>query len=1183
MTKNRDKRQATKRKETVRAEASAIAASRRLRRLSRNRDVDSNGTTRREFISFVGAAGASLGMSALASDGAFAESSPGPADDLRGKDAAAPAIGTLFFNLSHVDGPTSTHTLWFAGRKYVLGRTRDNPQMLADARRDNGFLQLVPDAQITHYVVGLGSPGDIVKLAYLATNEDASSGTWDMTGMFTPPLILAFQFAYQQARMRKPRGLLPLSMKRRAYNVPAARTLRDLQEEQVLIDPTNFAATMVSVHPDIMAVQPSAWAHIQANYISQDSTTETLARTLRQMGPAIPDGSPGTPGLTPWATMTLVTDADGKPLKKSDGLNTYYPNWNPQVSSLMAGALVDVHPLVKNDTVLGTDVTGFNLNDPNNPPPPANVNGKLWARRDGIATIDQATVIADASGAKVVFTNQSADTGLVVGDPTFGTLGDGRVQVTFNNVSNWFLRWLGVWIQFIDQNQVVIPLNEVENDTYPAEPGPYPRAQDRPDAMFLGAVSPAFTIAGIPIQPGTFSPTIKMPAKAASMRIYYTGIGLAGSMPVGQDSFQFYQAGFLLTAAFNWATVGFFMAVGTADDFAKTTKLIVGIGGGAVAAALSSLTAGITNETGFIKALGSFTANFLKVLLQTGISKVLTEITTAVIGDLAEAAVLDSIPIAGAISEAVAAIIGGIQLAETTLEIAISPPAYVFDLVATHNLSVTFMPSGGAYAPVGGGNVLYRKVSYLFDNGTAHALDNVIVDTSSNMIPITFNDIPFGGQVNIAIGLYVRNAATPPGQNDFCAGFGKTGLVSNTVDRIVPPSGGADYIIEQVQRPIDGQTVYIHSAKTALDAKGNHLWQMDTNGTHAPPYIPPPNSQGPSLGGFDGITVRQNTGTQAGYVGYAWQAYSRGVSSCVAHAPGQFDQMANLNIDMSDGGVHAQDGYTNSQNSSSNGLCGFNKGVAIAYNLLTANARNMYLDTVTNTIRPVTLDPPTFYGPTSNKAFAKLNLTSTRCLLHPAGHIVSINRDFSKIETVRLMSTPQSDADAALYSTARTFSGPGLRAGLMDSPTAAAISPDGAIVVLEDMNNRMQAFDLGGNALPYFKNQPDVYFFELTETANNLYLDLAVEFSGYLYVISQQPNLVHRLDIYHPSQKGTAPISTTMNLNAAKITVDFWRQLYSLNYEVLLLPNGTIPDFTEPSVSAWLPSLPGGNKSWRVR
>ena len=88
------------------------------------------------------------------------------------------------------------------------------------------------------------------------------------------------------------------------------------------------------------------------------------------------------------------------------------------------------------------------------------------------------------------------------------------------------------------------------------------------------------------------------------------------------------------------------------------------------------------------------------------------------------------------------------------------------------------------------------------------------------------------------------------------------------------------------------------------------------------------------------------------------------------------------------------------------------------------------------------------------------------------------------------------------------------------------------------------------------------------------YLDLAVEFTGYLYVVSADPNNNHRLDIYHPSQKGTQPICTTLHVNAAKLAVDFWRSVYTLNYEVLQLPSGVIPEFTAPSVSLWVPPPP---------
>jgi hypothetical protein len=86
------------------------------------------------------------------------------------------------------------------------------------------------------------------------------------------------------------------------------------------------------------------------------------------------------------------------------------------------------------------------------------------------------------------------------------------------------------------------------------------------------------------------------------------------------------------------------------------------------------------------------------------------------------------------------------------------------------------------------------------------------------------------------------------------------------------------------------------------------------------------------------------------------------------------------------------------------------------------------------------------------------------------------------------------------------------------------------------------------------------------------YLDLAVEYTGYLYVLSYNANsFSYRLDIYHPNQSGNQPISHTPNVNAARLTVDYWRNVYTLNYELLTLPNGTAAGLTEPSVSMWIP------------
>jgi hypothetical protein len=249
-------------------------------------------------------------------------------------------------------------------------------------------------------------------------------------------------------------------------------------------------------------------------------------------------------------------------------------------------------------------------------------------------------------------------------------------------------------------------------------------------------------------------------------------------------------------------------------------------------------------------------------------------------------------------------------------------------------------------------------------------------------------------------------------------------------------------------------------------------------------------------------------------------------------------------------------------------------GAHVAYSLLSHSTSNFYLDTTNSVIRQVQLDPtPQFANPASNQAWGKLNMASTAVLLHPTGRLVSVTNH--KMETLKMPTAPMSDEDAATNLLAQVHSGQGSRPGLISSPAAAAISPDGVILVLEQDNNRIQAFDTGANPVQFFTKQQQAYFLNLTATASGdtVYLDLAVEFTGFLYVLSyNQSSNLYRMDIYHPEQSDTNPISTTQNFNAAKLTVDFWRNVYTLNYELMQLPNGTTPPITEPSVSLWVPS-----------
>ena len=1129
------------------------------------RTLPQQDNARRDFIKRASAAAAALGLPALPAGASAAPGAPG----VGVKKGHRKTKVTLFFNLSYLADVETTHFLYMGGRKHELAKVSDKPQVLRQARKTNALLRAVADDQITHHVKNVDIANDAVTLAYMTCNENPSAGTWEMTSMHfnIPPRAVAY--AYAQARAMTPSGPLPRSGKRRFYNLPPALTLSDLEDELALVDITNHAEALVGLHPDILAIEPNSAAHIQINYVSQDSNTQFLASLLQQtMGPAAPSGMTNLVAKPPWATlMPLVNDATGQPYKKSDGqLNQYYPDWSPTVDENVGPAYTTVHPLVKNDPTLGVDVTGFNLNDPNDPVPPELLTGTKWAVHDGIPTVLRSPNGDGDDNPLVTFTNQGAETGLYVSQPDITSLGDGRVQVTLDNVSNWFLRYLGVWVQFLgpNPNEPPLPLSTLPNDTFPAEAGPYPRKDslDKDDAIFLGVVSPAVAICGIPVYPGQFSPTINIPKSAQTMRILYAGLGQSGSIPA--DPVGIIGVGVGMTAAFNYGVVGLFMAAG-ASTYSPVFKLVVSLGGGAVATAVMGLIGGLINQSNFATGLLNFAMGILKVFYQTGLARVITEIVEAIYVELLAAEVIDSIPVAGQIARAVAAGVGAVQLAETSIEVGISPAVYQFDVVQTHDLSINFKHADGdsQFPQPPPGYSLYYRVSYLFDNGTAHTRDAVNVpDPTVASIPIEFTGIPRGGLVNISIGFYMRKSTTPPGQNDWCAGFATTGLIDNTLDQ------APDTAITEVKIPIQAQTQYLHTRKTTLDTAGNHVWFTTPT---APPYIQPPNGQQPGLGALNGITVRQGTSNppQAGYVGYSWKAFSTGVNGCGAQAPGQFDQMANLNTDASDNGVHAQDGYVNSS-----GLCGFQPGVRVAYDLLTHNARNVYLDTTSLMIRPVTLDPPGYAGPGSNRSYGQLNFSSTCCLLHPAGHAVSISAANSKLEVLQLPAAPVADSAATQFHLARTVSGPGLLAGLLMTPAALAIAPDGAILVLEQGNNRIQAFDLGGNVAPFFKQQPDPHVLELAATENATYLDLAVEFTGYLYVLSKDASNNHRLDIYSPNQSGTVPICTTHGVNAARLTVDFWRRAYMLNYEVLQIPNQGIPEFTEPSVSLWVPTPP---------
>jgi hypothetical protein len=95
-------------------------------------------------------------------------------------------------------------------------------------------------------------------------------------------------------------------------------------------------------------------------------------------------------------------------------------------------------------------------------------------------------------------------------------------------------------------------------------------------------------------------------------------------------------------------------------------------------------------------------------------------------------------------------------------------------------------------------------------------------------------------------------------------------------------------------------------------------------------------------------------------------------------------------------------------------------------------------------------------------------------------------------------------------------------------------------------------------------------------SSNVTYLDVATETKGFIYVLSYEGDGTapedYRLDLYGPD--GTPLDASQANhngqLNGARMTVDQWRTVFTLNYEQMSGPAGR----PEPTVSQWLPSTP---------
>ena len=112
--------------------------------------------------------------------------------------------------------------------------------------------------------------------------------------------------------------------------------------------------------------------------------------------------------------------------------------------------------------------------------------------------------------------------------------------------------------------------------------------------------------------------------------------------------------------------------------------------------------------------------------------------------------------------------------------------------------------------------------------------------------------------------------------------------------------------------------------------------------------------------------------------------------------------------------------------------------------------------------------------------------------------------------------------------------GPGTEIGLLQSPTAVAVTNPGTVIILEAGASQLAAFDLNGNPVKYFGTDPNNLQYTQPLANPGTYLDLAVDGANHIYLLyytndGSQPGDYH-LDVYNPNGTPLTTLSTGINV-----------------------------------------------------
>ncbi|HXJ44823.1 MAG TPA: hypothetical protein VNH18_36385, partial [Bryobacteraceae bacterium] len=679
--------------------------------------------------------------------------------------------------------------------------------------------------------------------------------------------------------------------------------------------------------------------------------------------------------------------------------------------------------------------------------------------------------------------------------------------------TNKWLRHLSACVQYLDVGgNVLAPKGWSER--VPS----FLQGTFEPDAnkKFVELIPPVTTVFGVPIPADATTISVPVWEEVHTVRLLLGGLGC------GPYDSAVCPIGITVTALAELALPVFLLVAGTAVTNSKAVKALMAdkevlfavcAVGGFLVAGGGAVAIGTAQDPG--AAAEGLSEKFGPMLLSPA-----TSLGLWVADKIAEGIAERAVPFVDIALAVMNGAVTAANLAQTIIEVLSSPFVFQADLNRSIALQIQLVPDP-LYNKFPDYHNLLRVV-VMYDVATTQPVftESLPVTTLSDPITVNFPAVPAGGNLRVYAFFYAANGwQSGQGISDWIPASSSNG-----------PLQISNLVITTNKIPLSGSSVYVHQEQIGLVA-GQIGW-VAAGGNPPTATVTTPSpfaAQGQELLRLSGITIAQ----EPEMIGYCWQATGLNASPDNPGQPPSNDALwtvQNLSVLQ-----HPQEGYAAPD-------VGFTQPPGIAYNIASADASqtNFFIDSSNAGFDPANnpsggyhvrglslahAGPPPSLKTSTNASYGRFPMAMDRYVYHPQGYLFGINYGAHKLFRLELSDAPGADASAPM---AVMSSGQGQRDGLMFGPRGIAVALDGRILIVESGNQRVQAFDIYGSAVPYFKNpsyNPNdpsspqtIPTLSLEPRSNSTYLDIAVESQGYIYILSytadgSDPSM-YQVDLY---------------------------------------------------------------------